>query len=87
MELEFKVQPKKIKFTNAEGVAVTLRLPSITEVEAVEQKIKEVEPSKVISVMSQYFVSLGLPAEEISKLDADTFLDLFQFVNGAKKKI
>jgi hypothetical protein len=87
VDLEFKVQPKKIKLTNGDGVEFSLRCPSMKEVQDIEQKIKEIEPALVINAMSEYFVSLGLPKAEAEKLDADTFIDLFQFVNGAKKKI
>lgn len=87
MDLEFKVQPKKIKLTNIDGAEFSLRCPSMKEVQEIEQKIKETEPAKVIDEMSAYFEKLGLPKVEIEKLDADTYIDLFQFVNGAKKKI
>lgn len=82
--MEFKVESKKIKVTMGDN-AYEMKVPSVLKMRECQEKLSQAEPTKVLDVIVDYLKDLGLPQEVIMELDYDTFLDLYGFVNGAKK--
>lgn len=84
--MEFKVEKKSIRVVIGDK-NYDVKVPSVAQQKAIQAKIKESESSNSIDIMSEHLVSLGLPLEIVNDLDADTFLELYEFIHTPKKKL
>lgn len=84
--MEFKVEKKSIRVSIGEQ-KYDVRVPSVLEQKEVQRKIKEAGNEGSIDVMANHLADLGLPADVVSSLDVDTFLDLYEFIHMPKKKL
>ena len=64
-----------------------MKVPSVMQQKEIQKKIAASGNDNSLDVMSDHLVALGLPLEVVNELDADTFLDLYEFIHTPKKKL
>lgn len=81
---EFVSKTKLIKVT-VNGASYEMRSPTIGESEALENDLKNAEPSDVFSVYRKHFAAFGLPEDVTKNFDYEDFLEFITFVLNPKK--
>lgn len=84
--MEFKVEKKSIKVLVGDK-SYDIKVPSVALQKDIQKKIREAGDVGSLDVMSEHLVNLGLPADVVNDLDADTFLDLYEYIHMPKKKL
>lgn len=84
--MEFKVEKKSIRVVVGEK-SYNVSVPSVSKQKEIQNKIKEAGETGSLDIMCEHLVSLGLPSDVVNELDADTFLDLYEFIHTPKKKL
>jgi hypothetical protein len=84
MELVFEAKPKKIK-VKVSGSEYEMRVPRISESEALQGKVASADPKDVKEVYVDFFCSLGLDKAALESFDVLDFQEFIGFVLFPKK--
>ncbi len=82
--MDFEIKRKaqvKVKIYDQE---FAIRKPTVGELEGMDTEIRGAQGDS-IKIMRKYMVALGMPEQILNDLEADHFVELFQFLNGTKK--
>lgn len=84
--MEFKVEKKSVRVVIGDK-KYEVKVPSVSQQKEIQKKISEAGSNESLDVMSEHLVNLGLPLDVVNDLDADTFLELYEFIHMPKKKL
>jgi hypothetical protein len=84
MELVFEAKPKKIK-VKVSGSEYEMRVPRISESEALQDSVVKADPKDVKGIYTDFFVSLGLTKDALDSFDVLDFQEFIGFVLFPKK--
>jgi hypothetical protein len=68
------------------GQKVTLKKPTIGQIERLQADMKSTEGKENIAVMKKFGTELGLPLDMCDSLEVDHFLELIEHLTASKKK-
>lgn len=81
---EFEVKPKKPNVVKIKGQSYQVRRPTIGEIETTDEAIRTSKGDS-LKIMKKHMIELGLTEDAVKSLDLEDFMELFQFLSGAKK--
>ena len=84
--MEFKVEKKSIRVVVGDQ-KYEIKVQSVQKQKEIQKKLADAGESSSLEIMSEHLVNIGLPLEVVNDLDADTFLDLYEFIHMPKKKL
>lgn len=68
------------------GEKYPVRKPNVKEAEAFDKKISKANSGNAISLTKEFLETLGLPRKVSDDLETDHFMQVADFLMGAKKK-
>jgi hypothetical protein len=84
--MEFKAKKKTMKVTVLDGTSYDVAVPSVGQIETLNDKLQAAGDAKAIGVYREFFAELGLPDAASKSFDYDDFLDFVKFVMSPKKE-